>query len=258
MLHWLACRLLFGDDFQFSIRALLLLTLAVALPCGWLAAERNDAARRREVAERIERLGGATSLQPPWGPTWLWQPFGFYFFTTITMVSLDGAAAGDADLAYLSRLPELRRLNLADEPITDAGLEHLKGLTKLRALDLSGTKITDTGLKHLRGLPELQILSLDGTQITDAGLQHLEGLSALQNLQLDDTRVGDAGLDHLKGLANLTWLGLHGTRTTAAGLTQPQRLEETPARGPQLGARQRQEAKPRLEGLADVRRRTVT
>src|SRR5689334_12270618 len=39
VLLWFLAALLFRLQFQFSLRSLLLLTLAVAVPCSWLAAE---------------------------------------------------------------------------------------------------------------------------------------------------------------------------------------------------------------------------
>ena len=39
MLLWLSLALLFRRRFQYSIRSLLLLTVAVAIPCSWLAVQ---------------------------------------------------------------------------------------------------------------------------------------------------------------------------------------------------------------------------
>ena len=55
---WFLAALLFRLRFQFSIRSLLLLTVVVAIPCSWLAVEREQARKQREAVEAIEKLGG--------------------------------------------------------------------------------------------------------------------------------------------------------------------------------------------------------
>ena len=58
MLLWFVVSLLFRRRFQFSIRSLLVLTVAVALPCSWLGVELRQAMRQREAVAAIEKLGG--------------------------------------------------------------------------------------------------------------------------------------------------------------------------------------------------------
>src|SRR5271157_1258578 len=50
--------LFFRWRFQFSIRSLLVLTIAVAIPCGWVPVKIQQAGRQREAAVAIEKLGG--------------------------------------------------------------------------------------------------------------------------------------------------------------------------------------------------------
>ena len=81
MLLWLIVALVFHSRFQFSIRSLLVLTVAVALPSSWLAVEMKKA---REQEETVAKVGGGVlydwqveasfnsllNAQPP-GPGWL-------------------------------------------------------------------------------------------------------------------------------------------------------------------------------------------
>ena len=53
MLLWFIASLLFRWRFQFSIRSLLVLTVAVAVPCSWLAVEMKAARKEREAAAAI-------------------------------------------------------------------------------------------------------------------------------------------------------------------------------------------------------------
>ena len=194
MLVWFAVALLFRGRFQFSIRALLLLTLAVALPFSWLATEMKQAREQQEAIAEIGTRGSfsygmvihatfdcivtyATPSGRESAPRWLRDLLGDDFFNSVVILDLS------------ARYPS--------PPITDAGLEHVRGLTQLRELTLNRNEITDAGLAHLEGLTQLQTLDLEHTKITDAGLAHLEGLTKLQSLGLAQTRITDAGLTHL-------------------------------------------------------------
>jgi hypothetical protein len=68
---------------------------------------------------------------------------------------------------------EVLNIGLCEE-VGDAGLAHLKGLTELRELNLRSTKVTDAGLAHLRGLTGLRKLDLRHTKVTAAGVQDLQ------------------------------------------------------------------------------------
>jgi hypothetical protein len=73
-------------------------------------------------------------------------------------VALRGDDVRDAGLEQLTRLPQLRTLDLSGPKVTDAVLEHLKGLTQLRTLDLFGTKVTGAGEAELKkALPKVRI-----------------------------------------------------------------------------------------------------
>jgi hypothetical protein len=84
MLLWLLVSLVFRLRFQFSIRSLLILTVAVALPCSWLAVEMKAAREQRDVVDELTKMHGLVqydwqvnvdgnplpNAQPP-GPEWL-------------------------------------------------------------------------------------------------------------------------------------------------------------------------------------------
>ncbi len=232
MVIWFVVALIFRLRFQFSIRSLLVVTVAVAVPCTWLAVELKAT---REETTTIQKLGGSfaydyqvdasgSSLpnsQPP-GPVWLRRLLGDGFFEHIVRANLDNSNVTDAGLKELRGLRHLQYLRLWGDDITDAGLENFKGLTQLKVLLLSRTKVTDAGLEYFKSLRQLQSLILDDTRVTDAGLEHLEGLTQVQVLSLDGTQVTDDGLDHLKALNQLTHLYLMGTKVTATGVAKLQ------------------------------------
>ncbi len=255
LLSFLAA-LVFRLWFQFSILALLLLVVVVAVPCSWLATEMKAARKQRAAVAAITRLcktvrydyqcdasgDNIPGALPP-GPRWFRNLLGEDFFASVVYVDLspgtmiiaglerseelrllqnahinDQARVTDADLKHLNGLTELLRLNLERAAITDAGLETLRGLTQLQELTLRFTEISSPGLEHLKGLRQLRRLTLYSTQVTDTGLGQIAGLAQLQSLDLGWTQVSDNGLTHLKGLTQLRSLALDGWGVTDAGL----------------------------------------
>jgi hypothetical protein len=271
LLWWLAA-LVFRWRFQFCIRSLFVLTVAVALPCSWFAVKLQHAKRQREAVGEIETIGRGVAYydwqvdadfnvlgsQPP-GPKWLRSLLGDDFFQTVNLFRFDlmyfGGKATDAEVEHLVVLSQLRFLDLSRTQVTDAGVKHLRGLSELKLLNLEDTKVTDAGLGHLRDLSKLRELYLSGTPVTDAGLEHLKGLSQLQTLCLGGTQVTDAGTEHLKGLSRLAYLNLSDTQVTDAGLehlTGLSRLKDLWLKGTHVsdaGTKRLQQALPNCEIL---------
>jgi hypothetical protein len=170
---------------QFSLRTLLLFTLAASVLSSWIAYKRNEAAQQQAAYRLIKAKGGASNFGPESArPVWLrW------------ILGADVAAAGgciefyrpeltDADVATLTSLHNLQRLSLDRNPVTDRGIAHLARLPRLQFLSLEATQITDAGLESLRRCKSLQMLTLTNTQTTDAGVRQLQ--SALPELEIYD------------------------------------------------------------------------
>ena len=209
--------LVFRRRFQFSIRSLLVLVVAVALPCSWLPAEMKEANRQREEMTRqekavstLEKLSGRSFFHPgkqiesdvdwqtqSFGPEWFQRLVGSKGIAYVRLMNLGYTQIKDADLEHLKTMSQLTTLHLYHTNVTDSGLEGVKTLTQLQYLDVSDTRVTDRGLEHLKGLNELQELRLNRTQVTDAGLETLKGLDKLNDLWLQDTQVTDEGVRKL-------------------------------------------------------------
>ena len=115
--HWCS-----GWRFQFSIRSLLVLTVAVALPCSWLAAEMKKARQQASDRDELWREGVTIMFDNYMGPhpgppaaMWLLRHFGYSFFSEIASIS-----------------PTI----FHETRITDTTLEKLEGLTALQSFDL--------------------------------------------------------------------------------------------------------------------------
>ena len=239
MLLWFVAALLFRCRFQFSIRSLMVLTVAVAVPCSWLAVKMKQAERQRKAVEAIAKMRGGVVYDwvvdakgkpvptpTPSAPPWLRRALGDDFFWKVKLVFLNNSQVTDSELEHIKGFNQLQRLELNGTQVTDSGLEHLKGLSQLQWLTLDHTQVTDRGLEHLKGLSQLQTLLLDGTQVTDVGLERLKGLRQLQELSLNDTQITDEGVKKLKGLNQLQGLFLEGTQVTDAGLEHLKGLKQ--------------------------------
>jgi hypothetical protein len=218
--------MLLGWPFRFSLRSLMLLVLAAAVPCSWLAAEIEQARQQHDAVLAIRKGGGVVSYDyhrlevggdvfflsssVPRTPFWLRGLFGDDFFCRCDSVRIES----DAEMQFLKRLPGVRELTLDMSAVTDAGLMHIRGVGCLRRLNLHRTVVTDTGMRALAGLTSLEELDLTETRIGDEGLKHLMGLPRLRRLDLIDTRVTNRGLLYLCGCANLASVDVRDTSVT--------------------------------------------
>jgi serine/threonine protein kinase/Leucine-rich repeat (LRR) protein len=110
-------------------------------------------------------------------------------FDDFESLDLSNSAVTDADLVYLERLTQLRRLVLDGTGVRVAGLAYLKGLIHLTELRLGCPDITDLGAGVVGELKGLERLSLAGSGLTDRGLEAFKELEALRELDLTNTRV---------------------------------------------------------------------
>jgi hypothetical protein len=234
MFLWYALALCFRWRFQFSLRSLMILTLAVAIPCSWLAVEMKRARAQRAAIETVTRLGGSVLYDyqkekgQPWNcfdfkntppfPLWLNNAVGEDCFRTVVQVVFRKTAVADNDLAILQNFPDLEAIDLVDTQVTGSGLVHLEGMAKLKSLSLWNSPVNDRGLSHLNNLTELRALILDGTKVTDAGMVHLQRLTNLEDwLGLTGTRITDESLKFVVNFKKLKNVNLLRTRVTEKG-----------------------------------------
>ncbi len=90
-------------------------------------------------------------------------------------------AYNSKSLEELSEIKEqIVSLRLSRMPVKDKDLDFISKLKELRKLDLNFTDISGSGLKDLSALKKLQVLSLSGTKVK---LQHLLPLISNKNLR---------------------------------------------------------------------------
>jgi hypothetical protein len=251
VLLWLLVCWLFRWRLRFGVRGIVLLTVTLALPFGWLGISMVQAWQQRNAVQYARKSLGAhveydyefdpargRAAMPP-GPPLLREWLGNDFFSRVDNVAF--LRATDEKLAHLTGMGRIRSLGIGGTEvagpglkylrclgleslshdggvITDETLEYVKGLRDLKHLHLTSTKITDAGLEHLKWLHNLRRLELVGAKITDDGLERFKSLPHLERLSLSYNRIGDAGLQHLGQLTQLQCLSLGMTKITSAGM----------------------------------------
>ena len=241
MLGWFALALIFRWRFQFSIRSLLVLTVAVAVPGSWLAAEMKKAMQQREAVEMLRAAGFKVYYdweldedgyrdprkQCNW-PAWLREFVGDDMLATAVKVETQPGMIGgfggfsmflhseisDNQLSILRRLADLRHLDLSGMPIMTSRLTCLEGLTELETLRLNQHEINDEGLASLPELPKLKKLFIGEGRVTGTALAHFASFKHLQEIQilavsLDSPAISDRTLDDLRSALPECNISLH-------------------------------------------------
>ena len=235
---WFVIAIIVRWRFQFSIRALLVLTVVVALPLGWLTEQMKKARIQKEAVTAIGQMEGTVSYD--------WQIY------RMATAAKDGAAWRDRvglnwetydfgnypgdDPFPNGQLPEpewLRNLMGTDFfaavisvsigfpsniRVTNDDLAYLESLTTLQVLMIDSEKVTDAGLIHLNGLTQLRELYVSGRRVTDDGLKQLRHLTRLHYLCISETAVTGVGMEYLTGLPELRALHLDNSHVTDLGL----------------------------------------
>lgn len=127
----------------------------------------------------------------------------------LRVLHLTGAISPDVDLAPLTRLINLRDLQLVNNVIK---LDFLEGMDSLEILNLTETNVSDEDLEFLID-SQLTSLALSNTDVTDEGLGLVSRLP-LEHLFVHDTKVTDNGVSHFMNNDTLVTFGLSRTLVT--------------------------------------------
>ncbi|MFN7094880.1 MAG: leucine-rich repeat domain-containing protein, partial [Burkholderiales bacterium] len=138
---------------------------------------------------------------------------------TLTHLNLSKCHLIDSDLKGISKLTNLKSLDLSSNEITDDGAKHISKLTNLEKLNLEYNRIMDNGVKHISTLTNLEKLNLAYNNIGPAGANYLLKLTKLKNLSLSskNNSIGMNGAKYLSQLINLKRLDLCHNNIGTAG-----------------------------------------
>ncbi|CAN5920329.1 chitobiase/beta-hexosaminidase C-terminal domain-containing protein [soil metagenome] len=93
----------------------------------------------------------------------------------VVSLQLNSMPVKDADLKNISKLENLRKLNLSFTDITGQGIKELASLKQLRTLSLSGTKVDFPQLQeHIQSFKSLQTLAVWNTALTEDEISLLQ------------------------------------------------------------------------------------
>jgi internalin A len=101
----------------------------------------------------------------------------------------------EAGMVYVGQMIGLEKLEL-NFRIGDEGLARLTKLTNLKELDLRDSRITDAGLAKLTAIPGLRRLNLEFTHVTTGGVAKLRGMKDLR-INLSYTDITEEDIDKL-------------------------------------------------------------
>lgn len=230
MLLGLVClvtSLLFRWRFQFSVRSLLLLTLVVAVLCGWIA---RQAEEQRVAVDGIQSAGGTvmydyheagprawSTAGIPRGPRWMRDLLEPDYFDRVVYVGLFNTPENGDWIDAFNRLKSVNTLLLSGPHVNDETLDRMNYSISLVELHLSGSSITDDGLRNLEKFPRLRWLMLRNTSITDKGMPHLAAIRGIEELDLYGTEVSDASAPSILILNHIQKINLKRTRVTDQG-----------------------------------------
>ncbi len=104
-----------------------------------------------------------------------------------TLVLANVKQTGGAALRAISKLKNLKSLNLTFTALQPADYPQLQGLTSVTAINMNDSKVDDRVFEYLKALP-LQMVSLDRTQITGSGFHYLYDIPSLKRLSIRDCK----------------------------------------------------------------------
>ena len=144
-------------------------------------------------------------------------------FTGLLELDLSGNAI--TSMKTISKLTQLQKLNMSENPVNTDMLETIKQLTALKELDMSNTKMTGDQLDYFSTLSNLQTLILAKNNISK--VEGITGLGKLTKLDLS-SNSSFTSFEQLSRMSSLTDLNVSGTGITSfygiSSLTKLQKL----------------------------------
>ena len=148
---------------------------------------------KTNAAKYLESIGAILSRDEPGRVVALQMP--------------EGVGLNEQAWPSLSKLVDLRELDLGALGLPNRTLRHVRSLTQLRTLNLFGNQLDSIALVYIEGTQDLETLYLYRTFIDDDGIKSIAKLKKLKRLNMFDTFLTDKGLDRLgkcKQLRNLS------------------------------------------------------
>lgn len=185
---------------QFTLRTLMIFTVAFATACGWYAMKRQQMQRRYQAISHLEELSGPVS----------WYDGGSEF-EYVHRIELEGHFIDETLWKEISVLTDARTVSLSETNVTDDDFKHLRRFWNIRDLYLRNTRVTSDGIGSLSRLTTLETLNISNTSIDDGAIRSLSQLKNLTTLNVHGTNISSLGIDRLR-LALPNCRLFHGVR----------------------------------------------
>ncbi|HUE72640.1 MAG TPA: hypothetical protein VMP01_17270 [Pirellulaceae bacterium] len=238
--------------YQFSLRTLIVMTVAVSVLLGLFAARLQRARKQAAAVARIQKVGGSVcydfEVKRDTDGGWLWVDgsrspipgvflrwLGRDFFHDVLVADLreeDVPSAADMRGAVraAAELPQLEQFVLAynssyDGALGGTELDAIANCRRLKRLTLLGNAVSDDGLVIIAHMSGVSCLELPYSPITDQGLGRLRALSDLEQLDLRGTQVTGAGVHWPPSLKKIDLSDSAISDASLAGLAHCRQLE---------------------------------
>ena len=200
-------------------------------------------AERREIVERVLKLGGEVVVQTGEGTPWtaikaiddlpevgtvkiqnlVLQAIAIEEFQSICRLAIDTVylsqkGGTNNHLAVLGKAKGIRSLNLHSPSCTDGGLAHLARCPGLQEVALTQCDFTAAGWKHLRQIPEMTVFRAVYCNISDAHIASLAAHPRLATAVFESGNVTGAGFLQYRGTSHLEDLSFGRCPLDAAGV----------------------------------------
>jgi hypothetical protein len=172
---------------RFTIRSVMIITVLVAMGCGWYAVKRKHLQRRAQAITHLVELSGPVS----------WYDGGTEF-EYLYGIELEGHFIDERLWREISVLTEARKVSLIETNVTDHDFKHLRRFWNIRDLCLYNTRVTSVGVRSIAKLKSLETLIISNTLIDDDTIDSLLQLKNLSTLNVRGTNISTLGIARLR------------------------------------------------------------
>lgn len=135
-----------------------------------------------------------------------------------TGINFNDAIVTKANLAYIAKQNQLRKIRLYRCEIDNSGLEKLSNLSHLSELNLAHSNLDDQGAISISSCAGVTSLRADATQIKDSGMTALARMKRIGFLDISNTKISAQSLSKLNCSKTLRVLVLSGTAVSESSI----------------------------------------
>lgn len=128
--------------------------------------------------------------------------------------------AAFSHLKQLVKLKKLFHLRIRNCKVDDDGIELLSKLSELRILNLPQANFSDAAMQTLAKMPNLELLRFSSEKVTDAGIQFLAKAKSLRALHLIRLDVSDQIVPSICAIKPLETFYVDGSKMTDDGYSK--------------------------------------